>query len=92
MKRIKITLELSFCLIAINACVDELDIVTITEDNQGLLVVEANFTDRLENQVVRLSRLVQRLDIETDTTFNRFIPLGLGERDSVVFESNALFL
>lgn len=77
-------------LIAINSCVEELDIESVADDNGGMLVVEATFTDILEKQQVLLTRSVARLDIETDTTYFRIRPLGLGLQDSVEYEENAL--
>jgi len=72
------------------ACVEELEIENITtEDRAGILVVEATLTNAEERQKVFLTRSVARLDIETDTTFLRFRPLGLGLEDSVAYEENA---
>lgn len=76
-------------IVCLNSCVEELDIENITDDGDGMLVVEATFTDKLEKQQVFLTRSVGRLDIETDTTYFRFRPLGLGLQDSVEYENNA---
>lgn len=87
LKRIPIVL---FCMALIQACVEELDIENVTdEENAGTLVVEATLTDMTERQKVYLSRSVARLDLETDTTYFRFRPLGLGLQDSVEYEENA---
>ncbi len=72
------------------ACVEELEIDTITsENNAGALVVEATLTNVQERQKVFLTRSVERLDLESDTTYFRFRPLGLGLQDSVEYEENA---
>ncbi|NKI32472.1 DUF4249 domain-containing protein [Croceivirga thetidis] len=76
-------------LVSISSCVEELDIENVANENGGMLVVEATFTDNLETQQVFLTRSVARLDIETDTTYFRFRPLGLGLQDSVEYEENA---
>ena len=72
------------------SCVKELDFSTVREGNEkGLLVVEATLTDEFKRQKVYLSRSDIRLDLETDTIYNPFIPLGIGPRDSVNVEQNA---
>lgn len=79
------------CLLALSlGCIEELDLETLNgSPERGLLVVEAVLTDQEESQLVTLSRSENRLDLETDTVFNPFIPLGLGDRDSVEYEQNA---
>lgn len=72
------------------ACIDELDIVTLGDGNDSdMLVVEAILTDELKTQIVYLSRSDDRLDLETDTTYNRYIPVGIGVYDSVKVETGA---
>ena len=86
-KRLFISL---FALACALACVEELDIDTISsEERSGMLVVEATLTDIQERQRVFLTRSVERLDVETDTTYFRFRPLGLGVQDSIEYEENA---
>ena len=43
----------------------------------------------MEFQKVYLSRSDVRTDLETDTVYNPFLPFGLGERETVLFERNA---
>ena len=77
-------------LSTVSSCVDELDLSKVSENNEkGLLVVEATLTDEFKHQKVYLSRSDDRLDLETDTIYNPFIPLGIGPRDSVNIEPNA---
>ena len=72
------------------SCVEELELETLNgQPERGLLVVEAVLTDQEEVQQVILSRSEVRLDLETDTVYNPFLPFGLGDRDSVDYESNA---
>ena len=72
------------------SCLEELDLDTFGKDNFiPSLVVEATLSDEMKNQVVYLSRSDVRTDLETDTIYNPFVPLGLGPRDSVKVESNA---
>lgn len=87
--RIINTIIIVASLMSLISCVEELDIIDVAEQNEGMLVVEATFTDILEKQQVFLTRSVARLDIETDTTYFRFRPLGLGVQDSVEYEENA---
>lgn len=71
-------------------CVDELDLDTVQgPDSTPLLVVEASLTDAVRIQEVLLSRSSPRLDLETDTVYNPFLPFGLGARDSVDDERGA---
>ncbi|NND15131.1 MAG: DUF4249 domain-containing protein [Eudoraea sp.] len=69
------------------SCVEEFDLETFGDENfEASLVVEATLTDELKNQTIYLSRSDVRTDLETDTIYNPFIPLGLGPRDSVNVE------
>ncbi|MBC29451.1 MAG: hypothetical protein CMH48_01260 [Muricauda sp.] len=92
-KTINIFLNALLSFMAIStfiSCVKELDFSTVREGNEkGLLVVEATLTDEFKRQKVYLSRSDIRLDLETDTIYNPFIPLGIGPRDSVNVEQNA---
>jgi len=72
-------------------CLDELDIQTLGDDEQSpALVVEAVLTDEVITQKVYLSRSSTRLDLETDTIYNPYIPFGSRPVDSVDMESGAL--
>ncbi|RIV46973.1 DUF4249 domain-containing protein [Flagellimonas pelagia] len=72
------------------ACLDELEIDTLTGDGQSAtLVVEAVLTDEMITQKVYLSRSDARLDLETDTVYNPYIPLGSLPIDSVDMEAGA---
>ena len=72
------------------SCIDEIDLENFGEENfNPSLVVEATLSDQLELQKVYLSRSDIRTDLATDTVYNPFIPLGLGERETVLFERNA---
>jgi Domain of unknown function (DUF4249) len=77
-------------LTTFTACLDELDIETLNQDEQSAaLVVEAILTDEMITQKVYLSRSSLRLDLETDTVYNPFIPLGIRPKDSVDMEGGA---
>ncbi|NDV43521.1 DUF4249 domain-containing protein [Flagellimonas sediminis] len=77
-------------LTVLGACIDELDIETFGEsDAKGLLVVEAVLSDEVITQKVYLSRSDNRLDLETDTVYNPYIPLGSQPYDSVDWEERA---
>ena len=77
-------------LLLLGACVDELEIESLGNDEETPpLVIEAVLTDEVINQKVYLSRSSQRLDLETDTIYNPNVPLGRGPRDSVDAESGA---
>ena len=77
-------------LTSLGACLDELDIQTLSnEEQEPVLVVEAVLTDELITQKVYLSRSSLRLDLETDTVYNPNVPLGRGPRDSVDMEGGA---
>ena len=77
-------------LTTFTACLDELDIETLNQDEQSAaLVVEAILTDEIITQKVYLSRSSLRLDLETDTVYNPFIPLGIRPLDSVDMEGGA---
>ncbi len=77
-------------LASFGACLDELDIETLGEEDQtAALVVEAVLTDEMITQKVYLSRSSFRLDLETDTVYNPYIPLGSRPIDSVDMESGA---
>lgn len=72
------------------ACLDELEIETLNENNvDNALVVETVLTNEAITQKVYLSRSVARLDLETDTIYNPFIPLGSRPVDSVDMEGGA---
>ena len=74
----------------LGACLDELDIQTLgNEEQEPALVVEAVLTDELITQKVYLSRSSFRLDLETDTVYNPYIPLGSRPVDSVDMEGGA---
>lgn len=78
-------------LAVISACLDELDIDTLADDSaNGKLVVEAVLTNELKTQQVFLSRTDSRLDLETDTIWDRNIPIGIRPYDSVNVESGAM--
>ena len=78
---------LLFCL---GACLDELELDTLAEDEQtAALVVEAVLTNEMITQKVYLSRSSLRLDLETDTVYNPYIPLGSRPIDSVDMEGGA---
>ncbi|WP_088340900.1 DUF4249 domain-containing protein [Robiginitalea sediminis] len=71
-------------------CVEELELDSVEEVlEEPLLVVEATLTDEVGVQQVLLSRSSPRLDLETDTIYNPFLPFGLGARDSVDDETGA---
>ena len=77
-------------LLVFASCLEELDLETFSEENfVPSLVVEGTLSDELKEQVVYLSRSDVRIDLETDTIYNPFLPLGLGPRDSVKVEPNA---
>ncbi|MBT8223691.1 MAG: DUF4249 domain-containing protein, partial [Eudoraea sp.] len=72
------------------SCLEEIDLETFAEENfVPSLVVESTLSDEIKNQVVYLSRTDVRTDLETDTIYNPFVPLGIGPRDSVTVEGNA---
>ena len=74
-------------LLLFAGCLEEFDLETFGEDNfEPNLVVEATLTDELKNQTIYLSRSDVRTDLETDTIYNPYLPLGLGPRDSVNVE------
>ncbi|MCR9228383.1 MAG: DUF4249 domain-containing protein [Flavobacteriaceae bacterium] len=74
----------------LGACLDELEIETLGEEEQtAALVVEAVLTDQVITQKVYLSRSSLRLDLETDTIYNPYIPLGSRPIDSVDMEAGA---
>ncbi len=73
----------------LGACVEELEIETLSEDGAGMLVVDAVFTDELKTQMVYLSRSDSRLDLLTDTIYNPYMPSGIQPFDSVPPESGA---
>ncbi|MBR9854934.1 MAG: DUF4249 domain-containing protein, partial [Algicola sp.] len=76
--------------ISLAACLDELEIETLDEGEQSVaLVVEAVFTDEIITQKVYLSRSSLRLDLETDTIYNPYIPLGSRPVESVDMEDGA---
>jgi len=77
-------------LTSLGACLDELDIQTLgNEEQEPALVVEAVLTDELITQKVYLSRSSLRLDLETDTVYNPYIPLGSRPVDSIDMEGGA---
>ncbi|WP_127018436.1 DUF4249 domain-containing protein [Flagellimonas beolgyonensis] len=72
------------------ACIEELDIETLADvEEQGMLVVEAVLTDKVQTQTVYLSRSDIRLDLQTDTLYNPIIPLGSRPFDTVNVEKGA---
>ncbi|WP_240905004.1 DUF4249 domain-containing protein [Flagellimonas oceani] len=77
--------------VILGACLDELEIETLNEDEQqsAALVVEAVLTDEAITQKVYLSRSSLRLDLETDTVYNPYIPLGSRPVESVDMEGGA---
>ncbi|RIV46972.1 DUF4249 domain-containing protein [Flagellimonas pelagia] len=77
-------------IIMATACVTELEIESFDQKEQPSLVVEAILSDELKTQVVYLSRSDSRLDLETDTVYNPYLPLGINPLDSVTVESNAM--
>ena len=69
------------------SCLEEIDLGTFGEQNfEPNLVVEATLTDELKKQTIYLSRSDIRTDLETDTIYNPYIPLGLEPRESVNVE------
>lgn len=77
-------------LATFTACLDELDMETLNQNEQtAALVVEAVLTDEMITQKVYLSRSSLRLDLETDTVYNPYIPLGIRPKDSVDMEGGA---
>ena len=73
-----------------SACVEEIEIDTLNEnDSSTSLVVEAVLTNEAIIQKVYLSRSSNRLDLETDTIYNPYIPLGTRPFDSVDWEIGA---
>lgn len=77
-------------MLILGSCLEEIDLDTFGEENfVPNLVVESTLSDEFTNQLVYLSRSDVRTDLETDTIYNPFVPLGQGARDSVVVESNA---
>ncbi|MBA4746778.1 MAG: DUF4249 domain-containing protein [Muricauda sp.] len=77
-------------LASLGACLDELELDTLAEDEQtAALVVEAVLTNEMITQKVYLSRSSLRLDLETDTVYNPYIPLGSRPIDSVDMEGGA---
>lgn len=90
MPRRLLTYLLVVSILLIASCIDEIDLENFGEENfNPSLVVEATLSDELDYQKVYLSRSDVRTDLETDTVYNPFIPLGLGERETVLFERNA---
>jgi len=93
MKRYKRIYQVVFYLMSfafLVGCLDELEIETLNEDEQSpALVVEAVLTDEMITQKVYLSRSSNRLDLETDTIYNPYIPLGSRPIESVDMEGGA---
>lgn len=93
MKRYKFTYQIVLSLVSLmilGACLDELELDTLDEEEQtAALVVEAVLTDGMITQKVYLSRSSLRLDLETDTVYNPYLPLGSRPIDSVDMESGA---
>ena len=76
--------------ITFSACVEEIEIETLNEnETQAALVVEAIFTNEAITQKVYLSRSSVRLDLETDTVYSPYIPLGSRPLDSIEMEVGA---
>lgn len=93
MKASKLIYRIIFGLVflaSLIACVEELEIDTLTDDSaSNLLVVEAVLTDELKTQTVLLSRSDSRLDLETDTVYSPYLTPGATPYDSVAVESGA---
>ena len=69
---------------------EELDLETLQVENfEEMLVVEGVLSDEVKNQEIFLSRSDIRTDLERDTVYNQFLPLGIFYKDSVNFERNA---
>ncbi|MBT8234607.1 MAG: DUF4249 domain-containing protein [Bacteroidia bacterium] len=78
---------LTMGIVLFSSCLEEIDLETFSEENfVPNLVVEATLTDELKIQTIYLSRSDIRTDLETDTIYNPYLPLGLGPRDSVNVE------
>lgn len=74
----------------VGACLDELDIETLgDEDYKGMLVIESVLSNEMKTQMVYLSRSDVRLDLETDTIYSPYLPLGNRPLDSVNMEEGA---
>ena len=81
---------LALIALVVVSCIEEFDLETFGDENfTPSLVVEGTLSDEMQYQKVFLSRSDVRTDLETDTVYNPFIPLGLGERETVQFERNA---
>ena len=90
MRVFKYIMGLLLVLFGCLSCLDELEIETLTENEQTTaLVVEAVLTDEMITQKVYLSRSSLRLDLDTDTVYNPYIPLGSRPIESVDMESGA---
>ncbi|MAO17134.1 DUF4249 domain-containing protein [Muricauda ruestringensis] len=93
MRSYKFRYRIVLCLLpfmVLCACLDELEIETLGEEGQTpSLVVEAGLTDEVITQKVYLSRSSLHLDLETDTIYNPYIPLGSRPLDSVDMEGGA---
>jgi hypothetical protein len=77
-------------VLTFSACVEEIEIDTLNEnESQSALVVEAALTNEIITQKVYLSRSSVSLDLETDTIYNPFIPLGSRPFDTVDWEIGA---
>ncbi len=80
----------SCSLVVFISCVEEIDLDAFGDENfVPSLVVESTISDETKIQMVYLSRSDVRTDLETDTIYNPFVPLGYGPRDSVNVEENA---
>ena len=77
-------------VLTFSACVEEIEIDTLNEnESQSALVVEAVFTNEAITQTVYLSRSSVNLDLETDTVYSPYIPLGSRPFDTVDWEIGA---
>ena len=77
-------------VLTFSACVEEIEIDTLNEnESQSALVVEAALTNELITQKVYLSRSSVNLDLETDTVYSPYIPLGSRPFDTVDWEIGA---
>lgn len=78
------------CTPVFQSCVEELEIATLAQEEfVDNLVVEGVLTDQVQRQRIILSRSDIRTDLERDTVYNPFLPLGITLKDSVNFERGA---
>lgn len=71
-------------------CVEELDASIFLESREDThLVVEAQLTDELKRQEVVLSRSRLQVNLERDTVYDPYMPMGMDPEEDLVFERNA---